>query len=212
MAFLLAHILCTSAVPYVSVRNVDLPAHRKATLSPKVEERPLPYPPLPLNPTLLGIISSATSFQKLLLVPQGNGASFLPKSQVLCSYFLVSLSTSSSPQPQEKVPEGSTGCTPLNTNTSSQEALPSRTPAQQPHPRAQDSGGASVRLQLGPGERSSTQSDLLGYNLQLENRLYSLLAGKTQKKGGIDSFDGTLSRTEAPGRVPEQGCSFKVPS
>ena len=101
----------------------------------------------------------------------------------------------------------------------SPKASPSRTPTQHPLPKAWGSDGASLRLRLGPGEPSSSQWDLRGYNLQLENRLCSLPAGKMQKKRDTAKTASirlwaeqkpVCSRNSV--RAPGKRCSFEVPT
>ena len=101
----------------------------------------------------------------------------------------------------------------------SPKASPSRTPTQHPLPKAQDSDGASLRLPLGPGEPSSSQWDLQGYNLQLENRLCSLPAGKMQKKRDTAKTpsirlwaEQKLVCSHNSVRAPGKRFSFEVPT
>lgn len=175
---------CTWVVPCVSVRDVVSSLIEKWLWALWLKKGlALSTQPTNFYPPR-GIIPNASCLQKPLLALQHVRTSSLPTSQVPCSYLHVRLSTSG---PPEKAPEGRAGSMSLNTSTPSRgtEALPSRILARHPLPRAQDWHGASLRLQLGPGEQSSSQADLLGGNLQPENRFCSLSAGKMQNKKGI---------------------------
>lgn len=149
-------------------------------MSSKAEERLCHTHPSPLNPTHLRGLFPMPSASRAFSLPHRSIE--FPSSQSLKSFAHTPSWVGAHPTPEKGIAD----CVSLNTNAPSKKSKgsPSRTPALHPLPTAQDSDGASLRLQPGPGELSFSQSDLQGCNLQRENRLYSLPAGKMQQKRG----------------------------